>query len=175
MLPLHSRSRTAAAIVFLAVALRGTPARADGGENGAFAAQVFSALFWTTAAAAGVVTDAGIGYHLVWGGGRVPRSWAVTGTVLWSVATVALGASVVAGGGSQSEPSSSSDQAAGIALASGIFGVTGGSLALSLYGLSRPPEPTPRGSAAAPAGVSLGLPMVAPTRSGARLVLGGTF
>jgi hypothetical protein len=162
-------------MVFLAVALGGKPARADGGEDGAFAAQVFSALFWTTAAAAGVVTDAGIGYHLVWGGGRVPRSWAITGTVMWSVATVALGAAVVAGSGSPSEPSSSSDQAGGIAFASGIFAVTGGSLALSIYGLTRPPEPTLRGSATASPGISLHLPMLAPSPSGGRVVLGGTF
>jgi hypothetical protein len=175
MLHVPSRSRTAAATAFLAVALAGTPARADGGESGAFVAQVYSALFWMTAAAAGVVTDAGIGCHLIWGGGRVPRSWAITGTVVWSVATVALGAAIVAGSGSQSEPSSSSDQAGGIALVSGFVAVTGGSLALSVYGLTRPPDPTPRGSAAAPSRVSLGLPMVAPTPSGARLVLGGTF
>jgi hypothetical protein len=164
-------------MAFLAVTLRGPAAHADGGEDGAFAAQVFSALFWMTAAGVGMVTDAGIGYHLLWGDGRVPRSWAITGTVVWSVATVALGAAVVAGSGSQSEPSSSSssDQAAGIALASGVFAVTGGSLALSIYGLTRPPQSTLRGSAPSTPGVSLNLPMLAPGRSGGSLVLGGTF
>jgi hypothetical protein len=175
MSPVILRSRTAAATAFLALSLAGTPARADGGESGGFVAGVYSALFWMTGAAVGVVTDAGIGCHLIWGGGRVPRSWAITGTVVWSVATIALGAAIVAASGYSNEPSSSSDQAGGIAFASGLVAVTGGSLALSIYGLTQPPEPTLRGSAATPPGISLGLPMVAPAPSGARLVVGGTF
>jgi hypothetical protein len=179
MVPRSKFGRTLGARIVLALALFASPAGASGADP-SVAVYGLSGLFWMSGAGLGVVTDAGIGYHLVWGGGRVPRSWAITGTVAWSVATVALAVVLVepllnpSPYGSTST-STSDDATAGVAFASSIFGLTAGSLALSIYGLTRPPEPTLRGSAAAPPGVSLGLPMVAPTQSGARLVLGGTF
>jgi hypothetical protein len=172
-----TRCKTLAACAVLSVALFASPARASG-AGGEVVVEGLSGLFWLSGAGLGVVTDAGIGYHLLWSGGRVPRSWAITGTVAWSVATVALAVGL---GESLTLPQYGStsttpdEQAAGIAVASTFLLVHAGSLALSIYGLTRPPEPALRGSTPGPAGFSLNLPVVAPSRSGASLVFGGTF
>jgi hypothetical protein len=170
-----TRRKSFAAPAVLAFALFASPARASG-AGGEIAVEGLSGLFWLSGAGLGVVTDAGIGYHLLWGGGRVPRSWAITGTVAWSVATVALAVGVGESLATPSQGGSTPDeQTAGIAIASSIFALTGGSLVLSLVALTRPPEPAPSGVTAAPSRFSLSLPTVAPTRSGASIVLRGTF
>jgi hypothetical protein len=171
-----TRCKTLAARTVLALALFASSARASGASP-EVAVEGLSGLFWMSGAGLGVVTDAGIGYHLLWSGGRVPRSWAITGTVAWSVATVAL---AVAVGESLSVPqygsgSTSDEQVAGVAFASTIFALTGGSLALSLVALARPPEAAPQGLTKAPSRFSLSFPTVAPARSGATVVLRGTF
>jgi hypothetical protein len=168
--------KTFAARTVLALVLLASPARASGASP-EVAVVGLSGLFWMSGAGLGLVTDTGIGYHLVWGGGRVPRSWAITGTVAWSVATVALAVAVGESLASPSYGSSSTpdDQTAGIAFASSIVAVTGGSLAFSLYALTRPPETAPAGFTKAPSRFSLSLPTVAPTRSGASVVLRATF
>jgi hypothetical protein len=178
MITRSTRCKTLAAPAVLALALIASPARASG-AGGEIVVEGLSGLFWLSGASLGVVTDAGIGYHLLWGGGRVPRSWAITGTVAWSVATVALAVGVGESLGTPhyGPPSTPTpdEQVAGIAVASGFVAIQGGSLVLSLVALTRPPEPAPSGSTTSPARFSLSLPTIAPTRSGASVVLRGTF
>jgi hypothetical protein len=172
-----TRRKTLVARAVLALALFSSSARASGASP-EIAVEGLSGLFWMSGAGLGVVTDAGIGYHLLWGGGRVPRSWAITGTVAWSVATVALAVAVGESLGTPQYGSgeTSDEQVAGVAFASTIFALTGGSMVLSLVALTRPPERAPQGSRKASSGFSLSLPtVVAPSRSGATVVLRGTF
>jgi hypothetical protein len=171
-----AQQRAAVAVTFVALALHGSPARADGG-SGESVVFFLSGSFWMTGAAVGLATDAGIGAHLLSSDGSVPRSWAVTGTVVWGVATVAASVFVGETHVVASEPQYTHDgnDAGAFAIAYGVLGLSAGSLALSIYSLTRPPRTELRGCAAGRSPLSLGFPVVVPTHTGATLAFSGSF
>jgi hypothetical protein len=166
----------AAAVTFLGLALHGSPACADGG-SGESVVFALSGSFWMTGAAVGLATDAGIGAHLLSSDGSVPRSWAVTGTAVWGVATVAASVLVFETHVVASEPQYTHDgsDAAGFAVAYGVLGLSAASLAVSIYAITRPPRTQLRSGAARRSSLSLGVPVVVPTPAGATLAFSGMF
>lgn len=167
-----------AAAVLLAIDLGAGRARADGGPTMESAAgEALAVLAATPAVAVGLVTHVGIAAHLASGDGSVPRSWAVTGTVVWSVGTVCSAVIVAIThseyGGDSTGKYYHDDVPAAFAVSYGLLAVNAASLAFSIYGLTRPPHPPSQ--APARGALSLAPPVIAPSGSGASLVLRGTF
>jgi hypothetical protein len=159
----------------LALSLANGDAHASGADPAA-AGAALAFLAWMPPAAFGVVTDVGIGTHLALNHGRVPRLWSVLGTVTWSIATACWTPIVGVTLDSGNYVESPNDQAGAIAFAATGAAINLGSLALSIYGLAHPTDPSTSGTrtAATPA-LALTAPTIAPTAGGARVVLGGTF
>ena len=157
--------RALAALVIAAAVSQPRCALASGGDSSA-AGAALSILVAAPGAAVGLVTDTFVIVNLA-KDGKVPRAWALTGTIAWGIATVALGVTsyIVS---TQSSSSTGEGPNAGVAAGAwGIWSIAAGSLVLSIYGLANPRAP------AAKAGIQP--PVVVPTQGGAATVLTATF
>lgn len=139
-------------------------------------AEVLAIVAWTPAAALGLVTDTAIGIHLAANGGRVPRTWAILGTVAWGVATACWAPVVGIALDSGNYPNASGAQQEAIAVAAVGGAITLGSLGLSIYALMHPTDATPSSMHTANGKFfTLAPPLVTPTPGGARAVLQASF
>jgi len=152
-------------------------ARASGGPTDqSTGAQGLAGLIGAPAVTLGLVTDTGIALHRWTGDGRVPRSWAITGTVAWSIGTICSTVIVATVQSEYGGPTYYQQNAAPIfAAAYGVLAANLASLAFSIYGLTRPPLPSLAARAAGWHGITFASPVFAGGPSGARVVLGGTF
>lgn len=169
----HAKLFSIAALLAVLVA-SARSARAQTMESAAGAA--LGIVCATPAAAVGLVADTGAAIHLASGRHRVPKAWSVTGVVSWTVASLCM--LPVAGVAlDRGNFSSSSQSGLGFFAATAVAsGVSLGSLAFSVYALTRAPDAPPdRGYTPPRASFALDAPRIAPAPGGARVVLGGSF
>ncbi len=163
------------AVVPFALALSLTAGTAPAQNMESAAGEAAACVAWTPAAALGLVTDTAIGIQLVTRDERASRTWSVLGTVTWSIATACWAPVVSIALDSGNYPNAPSSQWANIGVASAGAAVTLGSLALSIYGLTRPPLPPGPMHPATARGLAFAPPLLAPTVGGARIILGAAF